>query len=222
MRENGSSFSLNFISLPNPAVDDKNWVCWHHLQQFIFGKWCCVGCFDPFKFSMNSIFAEHFLFSLSTDRLSFYYFCLVTLQILSYIQVYSVVLALCSLGYAVCIFHSTDAKYLTFRVQKIVWLKGGILHKSDWKENWLHKNCHVIWIYKATPVKLKLCSREHYVLLLCIMSMTYTDTGASVGEICSLNVLDYIELLSTMCCGSGLFREWCSWDTKGYWHLHIK
>ena len=30
MRENGSSFNFNFISLPNPAVD-KNWVCRHHL-----------------------------------------------------------------------------------------------------------------------------------------------------------------------------------------------
>ena len=45
MRENGCSLDFNFISLSNPAVD-KNWVCQHHLQQFIFGKWCHIMLYD--------------------------------------------------------------------------------------------------------------------------------------------------------------------------------
>ena len=56
MRENGSSLNFNFISIPNPAVDE-NWVCWHRLQQLIFGRWCCVHCFDLFKlFSESHIY----------------------------------------------------------------------------------------------------------------------------------------------------------------------
>ena len=34
MRENGGSLDFNFISLLNAMVDE-NWVCWHHLLQFI-------------------------------------------------------------------------------------------------------------------------------------------------------------------------------------------
>ena len=49
MKENGSSLNFNFISLPNPTVDE-NRVCWHCLQQFIFGKWCHVQCFNLFNF----------------------------------------------------------------------------------------------------------------------------------------------------------------------------
>ena len=37
MRENSGSLNFNFISLPNPAVDE-NWVCRHRLQQLILGK----------------------------------------------------------------------------------------------------------------------------------------------------------------------------------------
>ena len=63
MRENGSSLHLNFILLPNPAVDE-NWVCWHRLLQFIFWKWCCVQCSDLFKINVNGKFT-----------VSFYFFC---------------------------------------------------------------------------------------------------------------------------------------------------
>ena len=59
IRENGSSFSFSFISLPNSMVNE-NWVCWY-LQQFIFKKWCHVWCFDRFKlFCVNGTFTEHF------------------------------------------------------------------------------------------------------------------------------------------------------------------
>ena len=54
-----------------------------------------------------------FFFSSQIDFL-FYYFRLLTLQIVSYIQVYSIILALCTLGYAVRIFHTTDTKYVIF------------------------------------------------------------------------------------------------------------
>ena len=55
-------------------------------------------------------------FSLSTDRLSFFYFRLLSLQIIGYIQVHSIILALCALGYAVQIFCTTDAKYVMFHI----------------------------------------------------------------------------------------------------------
>ena len=59
MRENGSSLSFSFISLPNSMVNE-NWVCWY-LQQFIFKKWCHVWCFDRFKlFCVNGTFTERF------------------------------------------------------------------------------------------------------------------------------------------------------------------
>ena len=46
VRENGSS--LDFNSLLNSMVDE-NWVCQHHLLQFILRKWCCVQCSEPCK-----------------------------------------------------------------------------------------------------------------------------------------------------------------------------
>jgi len=101
----------------NLVVDNENWVCRHCLQQFNFRKWCRV-CFGLFKLFVNGMFTEcfhPFFFSSETDFL-FYYFHQLTLQIVRYIQVYSIILALCTLGYAVCIFCTTDAKYVMFYV----------------------------------------------------------------------------------------------------------
>ena len=72
VRENGGSLDFNFISLPNPAVDE-NWVCWHHLKQFIPGKWCHIQWFDLFKLFVNGILPEHFHFFLCVYG---YTFCL--------------------------------------------------------------------------------------------------------------------------------------------------
>ena len=114
MRENGGSLDFNFISLPKPAVD-KNWVCRHRL--LISGKWCRVRCSELFKLFMNGM---AYLLNVSTfsctDRISFYYFRLLTLWIVS-----SINFALCTNSVqGVCcrlrIFRITDAKYVMFRV----------------------------------------------------------------------------------------------------------
>ena len=53
--------SLNFISLLNSVVDE-NWVCRHHLLQFILEKCCCIRCSDLFKHFVNSKFTKRFHF----------------------------------------------------------------------------------------------------------------------------------------------------------------
>ena len=55
VRENGSSLNFNFISLLNSVVDE-NWVCRHHLQQFILRKWCRMWCSDLCKLFENGKF----------------------------------------------------------------------------------------------------------------------------------------------------------------------
>ena len=110
MRENGGSLNFNFISIPNPAVAE-NWVCWHRLQQLIFGKWCCVHCFDLFKlFSKSHIYVS--TLCVCKERLFLILFSS-THQLHSG---YCIILALCALGFAVCIFQTTDAKCVIFCV----------------------------------------------------------------------------------------------------------
>ena len=107
VRENGGSLDFNFISLPNPAVDE-NWVCWHHLKQFIPGKWCHIQWFDLFKLFVNGILPEHFHFFLCVYGYTLFLSAhFIDRQLHSS---YSTILALCALGDAVCIFHTSDAE----------------------------------------------------------------------------------------------------------------
>ena len=59
VRENVSSLNFNFILLLNFAVD-KNWVCRHHLLQFILGKWCHIRCSELCKLFVNGKFTKRF------------------------------------------------------------------------------------------------------------------------------------------------------------------
>ena len=61
LRENGSSLDFSFISLLNSVVDE-NWICWHHLLQFIFGKWCHIRCSDLCKLYVDGKFTKRFHF----------------------------------------------------------------------------------------------------------------------------------------------------------------
>ena len=66
--------SLNFISLLKSVVDE-NWVCRHHLLQFILGKCCFIRRSNLFKRSVNSKFTKHFhLFGAQRD-LFIIFFC---------------------------------------------------------------------------------------------------------------------------------------------------
>ena len=94
-RENDDS--LNFISLWNPAVDG-NCVCRHHLLHGYLWENDAVYNVSIY---LNVLWTANLLnvstFFLCTDRLSFHYFCLLTLQTVSYIQVTpSTFLSLCA------------------------------------------------------------------------------------------------------------------------------
>ena len=69
MRENGGSLDFNFISLPNPMVDNENWVCRHHLQSTSSWKMMLPAVFWSIQTFYVGIFTEHFHFPPPTDRL---------------------------------------------------------------------------------------------------------------------------------------------------------
>ena len=105
MRENGNRFNFSVISLPNLAVDE-NWVCWHCLLQFTFGKWCHLWCSDLFKLFVNGKLTERFRFFCAQIDFLF------TILICSLDRSWAPSSSLCPLilGYAVHIFRITDTK----------------------------------------------------------------------------------------------------------------
>ena len=99
----------------------QKWVCWHHLLQFIFGKWWRIQCSNLFKLFVKDKFNEHFHFScIDIDSPSTIFAC--TLYRSWAPNHFGFVYALI-LGYAVRIFHTTDAKYM-FHVGWCKSLKG--------------------------------------------------------------------------------------------------
>ena len=110
MRENGDNLNFNFISLSTPTVD-KNWVYWHIIC-CIVGKWCGIWL----KLFVNSKFTERSFLCAQLDLFTSFV-CLLLDCEYSYSQVIpSFWLCLCAdiLGYAVCIFRTTDTKYVMF------------------------------------------------------------------------------------------------------------
>ena len=124
VRENGGSLDFNFISLLNSAVDE-NWVCQHHLLQFIFGKLCHVRCSELCKLFVNGKFTKRFHFLCAQIDLLFIIFVCslyslwATVRLLHHFGFYVLIL-----GYAVCIFCAIDAKYIMFYVGWCKSLKG--------------------------------------------------------------------------------------------------
>ena len=132
--KNGGSQDCNFISLLNSAVD-KNWVCRHCLLQFILGKWCRKWCSNLRKLFVNSKFTK--CFPLFCTNRPFHYFCLLTLQPVSYDQVTpSFWLSMCvNLRLSCMHFHATDAQYVMFRVSwcKSLKVKGSTTPDHSWQ-----------------------------------------------------------------------------------------
>ena len=107
-RENGGSVDFNLLQ--NSAVDE-NWVCRHHLLQFIFGKWCSSLC----KLFVNGKFTKCFYFLCARIDLFITFVCSLyspwaTVRLLHHFGFVYVLI----LGYAVHIFHANDAKYILF------------------------------------------------------------------------------------------------------------
>ena len=124
IRENDGSLDFNFILLLNPAVDE-NWVCRHHLLQFILEKCCCIRCSDLFKHFVNSKFTKRFHFFGAQIDLFIIFVC-------SFYRQWATIrffhhfgfMCMLILGYAVHIFSATDAKYVMFCIGWCKSLKG--------------------------------------------------------------------------------------------------
>ena len=114
VRENGSSLDFNFILLLNFVVD-KNWVCWHHLMQFILGKWCRVRCSELCKLFTKRKFTKRFHIFCAQIDLFIIFICSLYSPSGYFIIRFGFVCVLIS-GYAVHIFHAIDAKYVMFHV----------------------------------------------------------------------------------------------------------
>ena len=89
----------------------------------IFGKWCHVWCFNLFKLFGNCKFTERFHF-FSCAQVDFCLTIFVHSLYRSWVILTQVTPSFCLcaliLGYAVCIFYTTDTKYVMFC---IIWCK---------------------------------------------------------------------------------------------------
>ena len=110
MRENDGSHNFNFISLSNPAqIDDKNWLCQHHLQ--LTSSWkmmlhmmfrsiqtfCERHIYWMFPLFFLSPQIDFFLFVVSPQRDFFLSFSSAHFTDHQLHSSYSIILALCAL-----------------------------------------------------------------------------------------------------------------------------